>query len=170
MRSVTKNGRSIFLTAVLAIILVYLFSIVGFLFFKDDFLMEVDRLPTLSKHEVYMMSPSCSLLYGLLSFQLHIAQNLWFWSFISYFPNVLHGWSHCYVLMCNPAYRMCKWLGMDSSSLSLLVRLPHVWWILYVLSASVHACTHMWMREGEDICVYMNTHGHVVLLRWERTC
>uniref|UniRef100_A0A671RHI4 Inositol 1,4,5-trisphosphate receptor n=1 Tax=Sinocyclocheilus anshuiensis TaxID=1608454 RepID=A0A671RHI4_9TELE len=51
MRSVTKNGRSIFLTAVLAIILVYLFSIVGFLFFKDDFLMEVDRLPALSKHE-----------------------------------------------------------------------------------------------------------------------
>uniref|UniRef100_A0A8C1MYN3 Inositol 1,4,5-trisphosphate receptor n=1 Tax=Cyprinus carpio TaxID=7962 RepID=A0A8C1MYN3_CYPCA len=62
IRSVTKNGRSIFLTAVLAIILVYLFSIVGFLFFKDDFLMEVDRLPALSKHEVYMMSPSCSLL------------------------------------------------------------------------------------------------------------
>jgi len=62
MRSVTKNGRSIFLTAVLAIILVYLFSIVAFLFFKDDFLMEVDRLPSLSKHEVYMMSPSRSLL------------------------------------------------------------------------------------------------------------
>uniref|UniRef100_A0A8C2AQY9 Inositol 1,4,5-trisphosphate receptor n=1 Tax=Cyprinus carpio TaxID=7962 RepID=A0A8C2AQY9_CYPCA len=58
MRSVTKNGRSIFLTAVLAIILVYLFSIVGFLFFKDDFLMEVDRLPALSKHEVCMGSPS----------------------------------------------------------------------------------------------------------------
>uniref|UniRef100_A0A673ICD5 Inositol 1,4,5-trisphosphate receptor n=1 Tax=Sinocyclocheilus rhinocerous TaxID=307959 RepID=A0A673ICD5_9TELE len=48
MRSVTKNGRSIFFTAVLAIILVYLFSIVGFLFFKDDFLMEVDRLPALT--------------------------------------------------------------------------------------------------------------------------
>uniref|UniRef100_A0A671RE91 Inositol 1,4,5-trisphosphate receptor n=1 Tax=Sinocyclocheilus anshuiensis TaxID=1608454 RepID=A0A671RE91_9TELE len=63
MRSVTKNGRSIFLTAVLAIILVYLFSIVGFLFFKDDFLMEVDRLPALSKHEVYMVSPLCSLLW-----------------------------------------------------------------------------------------------------------
>uniref|UniRef100_A0A672P279 Inositol 1,4,5-trisphosphate receptor n=1 Tax=Sinocyclocheilus grahami TaxID=75366 RepID=A0A672P279_SINGR len=59
MRSVTKNGRSIFLTAVLAIILVYLFSIVGFLFFKDDFLMEVDRLPALSKHEVYMESMNC---------------------------------------------------------------------------------------------------------------
>uniref|UniRef100_A0A673I2F3 Inositol 1,4,5-trisphosphate receptor n=1 Tax=Sinocyclocheilus rhinocerous TaxID=307959 RepID=A0A673I2F3_9TELE len=60
MRSVTKNGRSIFFTAVLAIILVYLFSIVGFLFFKDDFLMEVDRLPALSKNEVYMVSPLCS--------------------------------------------------------------------------------------------------------------
>ncbi|KAL7871156.1 hypothetical protein SRHO_G00086530 [Serrasalmus rhombeus] len=44
MRSVTKNGRSIFLTAVLAIILVYLFSIVGFLFLKQDFLMPVDPL------------------------------------------------------------------------------------------------------------------------------
>uniref|UniRef100_A0A671L6R4 Inositol 1,4,5-trisphosphate receptor n=1 Tax=Sinocyclocheilus anshuiensis TaxID=1608454 RepID=A0A671L6R4_9TELE len=56
MRSVTKNGRSIFLTAVLAIILVYLFSIVGFLFFKDDFLMQVDRLPHtmkwFEKHDV----------------------------------------------------------------------------------------------------------------------
>ncbi|XP_060734023.1 inositol 1,4,5-trisphosphate receptor type 2 isoform X1 [Tachysurus vachellii] len=49
MRSVTKNGRSIFLTAVLAIILVYLFSIVGFLFLKDDFLMEVDRHPALAR-------------------------------------------------------------------------------------------------------------------------
>uniref|UniRef100_W5LMA3 Inositol 1,4,5-trisphosphate receptor n=1 Tax=Astyanax mexicanus TaxID=7994 RepID=W5LMA3_ASTMX len=47
MRSVTKNGRSIFLTAVLAIILVYLFSIVGFLFLQSDFLMEVDRHPAL---------------------------------------------------------------------------------------------------------------------------
>ncbi|XP_076840863.1 inositol 1,4,5-trisphosphate-gated calcium channel ITPR2 isoform X1 [Brachyhypopomus gauderio] len=49
MRSVTKNGRSIFLTAVLAIILVYLFSIVGFLFFKKDFLMEVDPSPALER-------------------------------------------------------------------------------------------------------------------------
>ncbi|KTF77183.1 hypothetical protein cypCar_00005524, partial [Cyprinus carpio] len=58
IRSVTKNGRSIFLTAVLAIILVYLFSIVGFLFFKDDFLMEVDRLPALKKMKV-KESTSC---------------------------------------------------------------------------------------------------------------
>uniref|UniRef100_A0A668ABN8 Inositol 1,4,5-trisphosphate receptor n=1 Tax=Myripristis murdjan TaxID=586833 RepID=A0A668ABN8_9TELE len=43
IKSVTRNGRSIILTAVLAIFLVYFFSIIGFLFFKNDFLMEVDR-------------------------------------------------------------------------------------------------------------------------------
>uniref|UniRef100_A0A674IIY4 Inositol 1,4,5-trisphosphate receptor n=1 Tax=Terrapene triunguis TaxID=2587831 RepID=A0A674IIY4_9SAUR len=45
IKSVTRNGRSILLTALLALILVYLFSIVGFLFLKDDFIVEVDRLP-----------------------------------------------------------------------------------------------------------------------------
>ncbi|CAG2100807.1 unnamed protein product [Medioppia subpectinata] len=42
IRSVTRNGRSIILTAILALILVYLFSIIGYLFFSDDFQMEVD--------------------------------------------------------------------------------------------------------------------------------
>uniref|UniRef100_A0A4W6EAG0 Inositol 1,4,5-trisphosphate receptor n=1 Tax=Lates calcarifer TaxID=8187 RepID=A0A4W6EAG0_LATCA len=46
IKSVTRNGRSIILTAVLAIFLVYFFSIIGFLFLKDDFRMEVDRLPS----------------------------------------------------------------------------------------------------------------------------
>ncbi|XP_023661371.1 inositol 1,4,5-trisphosphate-gated calcium channel ITPR1 isoform X10 [Paramormyrops kingsleyae] len=45
IKSVTRNGRSIVLTAVLALILVYLFSIVGYIFFKDDFILEVDRIP-----------------------------------------------------------------------------------------------------------------------------
>jgi hypothetical protein len=49
IRSVTKNGKSILLTAVLAVILIYLFSIVGFLFFQDDFLIEADVPPV--KHE-----------------------------------------------------------------------------------------------------------------------
>uniref|UniRef100_A0A665X7H9 Inositol 1,4,5-trisphosphate receptor n=1 Tax=Echeneis naucrates TaxID=173247 RepID=A0A665X7H9_ECHNA len=40
IKSVTRNGRSIVLTAVLALILVYLFSIVGYIFFKDDFILE----------------------------------------------------------------------------------------------------------------------------------
>lgn len=45
IKSVTRNGRSIILTAILALFLVYFFSIIGFLFLKDDFRMEVDRLP-----------------------------------------------------------------------------------------------------------------------------
>uniref|UniRef100_A0A8C7D075 Inositol 1,4,5-trisphosphate receptor n=1 Tax=Oncorhynchus kisutch TaxID=8019 RepID=A0A8C7D075_ONCKI len=45
IKSVTRNGRSILLTALLALILVYLFSIVGFLCLKNDFIMEVDPLP-----------------------------------------------------------------------------------------------------------------------------
>ncbi|XP_034270535.1 inositol 1,4,5-trisphosphate receptor type 3 [Pantherophis guttatus] len=47
IKSVTRNGRSILLTALLALILVYLFSIVGFLFLKDDFILEVDPLPNI---------------------------------------------------------------------------------------------------------------------------
>ncbi|KAF4532554.1 hypothetical protein B566_EDAN008478 [Ephemera danica] len=43
IRSVTRNGRSIILTAVLALILVYMFSIIGYMFFKDDFLVNVDE-------------------------------------------------------------------------------------------------------------------------------
>ncbi|XP_075679625.1 inositol 1,4,5,-trisphosphate receptor isoform X3 [Dermatophagoides pteronyssinus] len=46
IRSVTRNGRSIILTALLALILVYLFSIIGYLFFRDDFLLEVDVVTT----------------------------------------------------------------------------------------------------------------------------
>lgn len=42
IRSVTRNGRSIVLTAVLALILVYMFSIIGYMFFRDDFLVSVD--------------------------------------------------------------------------------------------------------------------------------
>ncbi|XP_060723269.1 inositol 1,4,5-trisphosphate receptor type 1 isoform X2 [Tachysurus vachellii] len=44
IKSVTRNGRSIVLTAVLGLILVYLFSIVGYIFFKDDFILEVDNI------------------------------------------------------------------------------------------------------------------------------
>ena len=44
INSVTKNFRSIFFTTFLAIILVYLFSIVGFVFFQDDFIIEAEGL------------------------------------------------------------------------------------------------------------------------------
>uniref|UniRef100_A0A8C7N7K2 Inositol 1,4,5-trisphosphate receptor n=1 Tax=Oncorhynchus kisutch TaxID=8019 RepID=A0A8C7N7K2_ONCKI len=61
IKSVTRNGRSIVLTAVLALILVYLFSIVGFLFLKDDFLMDVQRLPGQTLYSILGVSrkPDC---------------------------------------------------------------------------------------------------------------
>uniref|UniRef100_A0AAR2IJA1 Inositol 1,4,5-trisphosphate receptor n=1 Tax=Pygocentrus nattereri TaxID=42514 RepID=A0AAR2IJA1_PYGNA len=52
IKSVTRNGRSIVLTAVLGLILVYLFSIVGYIFFKDDFILEVDRIPNSTLDDV----------------------------------------------------------------------------------------------------------------------
>merc|ERR1711971_184076 len=42
IRSVTRNVRSIIFTFILAVILVYFFSIVGFMFLQDDFLIEVN--------------------------------------------------------------------------------------------------------------------------------
>nr|BAN82187.1 hypothetical protein [Ovophis okinavensis] len=70
IKSVTRNGRSIILTAVLALILVYLFSIVGFLFLKDDFIMDVERLKnktsitdsgTVSTTSLTTMVETCSI-------------------------------------------------------------------------------------------------------------
>ena len=45
IKSVSKNWKSIFLTAVLALILVYIFAFVGFIFFRDDFVIEAEKLP-----------------------------------------------------------------------------------------------------------------------------
>ena len=42
IKSVTKNWRSILLTTVLAVILIYLFSIIGYLLFQNDFIVEVE--------------------------------------------------------------------------------------------------------------------------------
>uniref|UniRef100_A0AAY4DE77 Inositol 1,4,5-trisphosphate receptor n=1 Tax=Denticeps clupeoides TaxID=299321 RepID=A0AAY4DE77_9TELE len=60
IKSVTRNGRSILLTALLALILVYLFSIVGFLCLRNDFIMEVDHLPMLDKGIPKDFLSSCS--------------------------------------------------------------------------------------------------------------
>lgn len=62
IKSVTRNGRSIVLTAVLALILVYLFSIVGYIFFKDDFILEVDRISNATLSEDTRLSFSACLL------------------------------------------------------------------------------------------------------------
>ncbi|KAI4905751.1 hypothetical protein NFI96_018688 [Prochilodus magdalenae] len=58
IKSVTRNGRSIVLTAVLGLILVYLFSIVGYIFFKNDFILEVDRIPNSTLEEGASMASS----------------------------------------------------------------------------------------------------------------
>ena len=50
IRSVTRNGRSIIMTALLAVILIYLFSIIGYLFFRDDFLLEVEEPSSYDSH------------------------------------------------------------------------------------------------------------------------
>ena len=68
MKSVTRNGRSILLTAVFAIILVYMFSIVGYMFFRDDFIMDTEDLPhqsitlsTSKENEEYCDTDECNL-------------------------------------------------------------------------------------------------------------
>ncbi|EGD76540.1 type I inositol triphosphate receptor [Salpingoeca rosetta] len=43
IQSVTRNGRSMALTSMFALILVYIFSIIGYMYFKDDFINYVDE-------------------------------------------------------------------------------------------------------------------------------
>ncbi|CAG0888142.1 unnamed protein product, partial [Cyprideis torosa] len=62
IRSVTRNGRSIVLTAVLALILVYLFSLIGYIFFQEDFLLEVDHIDvTASDSPSEVVLKTCSV-------------------------------------------------------------------------------------------------------------
>uniref|UniRef100_A0A9J7ZFW0 Inositol 1,4,5-trisphosphate receptor n=1 Tax=Cyprinus carpio carpio TaxID=630221 RepID=A0A9J7ZFW0_CYPCA len=58
IKSVTRNGRSIVLTAVLALILVYLFSIVGYIIFKDDFILTVDRISNKTLVRIDVLFPA----------------------------------------------------------------------------------------------------------------
>uniref|UniRef100_A0A671SN67 Inositol 1,4,5-trisphosphate receptor n=1 Tax=Sinocyclocheilus anshuiensis TaxID=1608454 RepID=A0A671SN67_9TELE len=69
IKSVTRNGRSIVLTAVLALILVYLFSIVGYIIFKDDFILTVDRISnkTLGEKNRWMLLKAEDFLFVCLA-------------------------------------------------------------------------------------------------------
>ncbi|CAF3881064.1 unnamed protein product [Rotaria sp. Silwood2] len=56
-QSVTRNGKSIMLTMMLALILIYLFSVVGFIFFRDDFLSNIQtKLYSSYSHHRYRRS------------------------------------------------------------------------------------------------------------------
>jgi len=57
VRSVTRNWRSILITAILALVLVYFFSIVGFIFFKEDFLIETEPVAVVTEP---LLNQSCS--------------------------------------------------------------------------------------------------------------
>ncbi|CAG2052998.1 unnamed protein product, partial [Timema podura] len=80
IRSVTRNGRSIILTAVLALILVYMFSIIGYMFFKDDFLVPVDdevvpmeESQPLSSHQLpddNCSKDNCSSILNITSYEV----------------------------------------------------------------------------------------------------
>ncbi|TGZ74450.1 hypothetical protein CRM22_000929 [Opisthorchis felineus] len=60
IRSVTKNGRSILLTAVLALVIIYMYALLGYLFFRDDFLLDVEAnsVEKDSCHDVDIVSDS----------------------------------------------------------------------------------------------------------------
>lgn len=69
VKSVTRNGRSIVLTALLALVLVYLFSIVGFMFFREDFYVETEpsRLEEVaSKASQYCSAENCTVSASLM--------------------------------------------------------------------------------------------------------
>jgi hypothetical protein len=60
-QSVTRNGKSIMLTMMLALILIYLFSLLGFIFFRDDFLTNIKtRLYSSYTHHRYRRTNNLS--------------------------------------------------------------------------------------------------------------
>ncbi|CAG9538689.1 unnamed protein product [Cercopithifilaria johnstoni] len=72
IRSVTRNWRSIIMTGLLAVILVYLFSIIGYLYFQKDFQLEIDELDSDEKDNTVcenLPSTKCTLSYPFISKQ-----------------------------------------------------------------------------------------------------
>lgn len=76
VRSVTRNGRSILVTAMLALILVYFFSIVGFIFFKEDFLLETEPVAVITG----MLNLQC--LSKIVPTQPYVLSRLWLYECI----------------------------------------------------------------------------------------
>ncbi|KAF8571250.1 hypothetical protein P879_00727 [Paragonimus westermani] len=64
IRSVTKNGQSILLTAILALVIIYLYALIGYVYFKDDFVLEVEPLlfpaeqSQLCQHDIVSDTPA----------------------------------------------------------------------------------------------------------------
>lgn len=62
IQSVTRNGRSMLLTCVFAMILIYMFSIIGYMLFRDDFTVEVDLLGAKEGGDDGIREPACATL------------------------------------------------------------------------------------------------------------
>ena len=52
MSSVTRNGQSILLTALLALISIYIFAIIGYVAFPEDFMMPTNPKDHVTKLEI----------------------------------------------------------------------------------------------------------------------
>ncbi len=48
INSVLRNYQSILLTTILAVIIIYLYAIIGYLFFADDFRLVTNPLPMIA--------------------------------------------------------------------------------------------------------------------------
>lgn len=66
VKSITKNGRSIIFTSILALILIYLFSIVGYIFFNEDFRLTMPESSERACDSLFMCIVT-TLNYGLRS-------------------------------------------------------------------------------------------------------
>ncbi|KAL3982635.1 RIH domain family protein [Acanthocheilonema viteae] len=77
IRSVTRNWQSIIMTGLLAVILVYIFSIIGYLYFQKDFQLEIDELDSDEKDNIAcenLPSLKCIRSHPFMSRQ-HISKN-----------------------------------------------------------------------------------------------
>ena len=77
MKSVTKNAKSILLTFLFAIILVYIFAFVGFIFFRDDFIIEAEELSDVAVHKyqgmIYQFGIELNMSYKILIIELNLS-------------------------------------------------------------------------------------------------
>ncbi len=86
-QSVTRNGKSIMLTMMLALILIYLFSVLGFIFFRDDFLTHIQT--RLFAYHRYRRSNNTSKTMTLTRMSIDRCQSVYSCSCVFVFINII---------------------------------------------------------------------------------
>lgn len=71
IQSVTRNGQSMLLTSMFALIMVYFFSIVGFVYVQDDFRLSVSRVDQNDTRVEEMDEPACDTLLACITTTLN---------------------------------------------------------------------------------------------------